>query len=876
MNRRTFLKDSGAILGAESLLGRSRALEASASGASPAATDGVASAQASDLRMQAKLDAVNSVWILTAPEAGFQERFAAKELARGLRNLGLAQEPRQASIRGVEPGTNDLVFRLAVRKAGFKHPEAYEILHSGSAGKATRVHLEGASPQAVLYSVFDLLERQGAFFGLDGEVYPLDPAHSLNLPSPNAGWSGHPRFNTRGLMPWPDFLNCITVYNREEYRAALEAMVRMRFNTLGIHAYSSDKEWTESFLSFEYGPTGHWAFRDTSATNRWGYLPERTSRFGMGAADFYVGEVFGSDATTHARSCWEDEQFAQKLWGEAFRYAQRLGIRTGVGFEPYSVPDEIVRAIPPQALFVNPHPKLPAPPVDPESMAAKDILETRLARLLEAYPEVDYVWLWEDEASNWASRDAHVPLSVTPFRQAYDFLRRHAPQKRMVISGWGGVVRHFAYFHEHLPEDVIFSALNDSVGWDPVSEEFGKLGSRERWPIPWLEDDPAMWLPQFHVYRFARDMDLASQYDCQGVFGIHWRTRIMNANTGFMARYAWQKPLRPEVYYQHFAGALARAPRAAKLAETLNSTDRDRLILSSWSGKIVDGHHQIHEYSGDYDQAFQYWNGYEPPESVKQSQAKVAQELRSLTNEASSPAEYERVNYITRHVEFLVPYSDSWGAAFHLYQVLEKADNLRKAGKKEEAKAMVQTEGLPFWLKIAPEVREAILDFQEVVSTRNDLGTLASMHNKYERLALFRLPASMKEFILDLPPEVQKASDEALAPDSEAHPRVFIPTRPTVLDPGEYVRIFAVAIGGREVNTPDLFSRRTSSGAWSSTSMTRVGRRTFTAEMAAANGEGPLLDYYVRAEFNTSGGKLTACAPIEGPHRFYTITLVEN
>lgn len=874
MNRRKFIQDSGALIAARPLLGKANSVQNSAFGTVPPGAQEVRGATSSALHMRARFDRVKTVWILTEPRAGFQEQFAASELARGLRNLGLAQEVRQASIQGTEPGNGDLVFMLGLNPGAFNHPEAYETLHLVPAGKAAHLQFTGASPQAVLYSVFDFLERQGAFFGLDGEVYPLDPAHSLNLPLPGNAWRAEPRFSTRGLMPWPDFLNCITVYNREEYRAAIEAMVRMRFNTLGVHVYSSGKEWTESFLSFEYGPTGHWAFTDTSATNRWGYLPERTSRYGMGAPEFYTGEVFGSGATTQARSCWEDEQFAQRLWGEAFRYARRLGVRTGVGFEPYSVPDEIVRAVPPQALFVNPHPKLPAPPIDPESRAAKDILEARLARLLEAYPDVDYVWLWEDEASNWASRNARVPLSVSPFRQAHDFLRRHAPEKRMVISGWGGVVRHFGYLHEHLPEDVVFSALDDSVGWDPVSEEFGKLGARERWPIPWLEDDPAMWLPQFHVYRFKRDMDLASQYGCQGVFGIHWRTRIMNANAGFFSRYAWQKPLDPEDYYQSFAAALARPSRSSKLAGLLNATDRDRLILSSWSGKIVDGHHEIHEYSGDYDEAFQYWNGYEPSARIKESQTRVAEELRSLTGQASSPAEHERLNYITRHVEFLLPYSESWSLAFHLYQVLEKADSLKKAGKAEQAGAIVRTEGIPLWLRLAPEVRKAILSFQEIVSTRNDLGTLASMHNKYERLALFRLPASMKEYLGELPPEIHKTAADALRPDHEAHPRVFVPTRPSLLGPGERVRIVAVATGGRLLNLPSLFTRRADSAGWQRMDMAHGGRRTFAAELEAANGKGPFLDFYVRAGFAASGGKVEASAPPEAPKRFYTITLV--
>jgi hypothetical protein len=78
--------------------------------------------------------------------------------------------------------------------------------------------------------VFDFLERQGAFFGLDGEVYPLEPSRTLNLPPAGTVWLAQPRFSTRGLVPWPNFLNCVTVYNREDWRAYLEAMLRMRFN----------------------------------------------------------------------------------------------------------------------------------------------------------------------------------------------------------------------------------------------------------------------------------------------------------------------------------------------------------------------------------------------------------------------------------------------------------------------------------------------------------------------------------------------------------------------------------------------------------------------------------------------------------------------
>ena len=870
IGRRKFLQDSSLCLGAGSLITGSRG-NWSGAGSSVLTGQAVASGgEARDLRMATNLGAAQTVWILRESTSGFEQKFASRELARGLRNLGVAREPTEATFTDATPAAEQYVFSLKVESSRFKHPEAYAI----SRQETSRVELIGSTPQAAVYAVFDFLERQGAFFGLDGEVYPLDPKQSLNLPPVGQPWQAQPRFKVRGLVPWPDFLNCVTVYNREDWRAYLEAMVRMRFNTLGVHVYSGEAQWTESFLSFEYAGAGHLAFTDTSATNRWGYLPERTSRFGMGSADFYADDVFGSEATTQARSCWEDEEFAQQLWAEAFRYARQLGIRTGVGFEPYQIPDEIFRATPPEAHYVSPSSKIPGPRIDPESVAAKDILEARLGRLLEAYPTVDYVWLWEDEQMNWASQKADVPLSVTPFKQAHDFLKRHAPDKRMVLSGWGGVVRHFAYFHKALPEDVIFTSLNDNLGWDPVSEEYGKLESRERWPIPWLEDDPAMWLPQFHVNRFVRDMDLAEKYGCQGLLGIHWRHRIMDADAGFQSRYSWQKDLTPTGFFQAFASVQAREPRAGSLAQVLDQTDRDRRILCSWTGEIKDGHHEIHEYTGDYDEAFEFWQGYEPTDAVKQSQAQVARRLRELADTASSAAERERLAYLAGFVEFVTPYSESWSLAFHLNQKLQAATMLRKQGKSDAARHLIEDEGVPLWLKLAPLVRQVFLQYQGIVATRNDLGQLASMHNKYERLALYRLRASIKEFLGELPPETEQLFAQVRKPNAQATGRLFVPTRPTMLNAQDRVRVHAVVPGSGEVAAVNLVTRPRESVEWTRSSMKVAGRRTYVTDLGYQTPAGPLMDYYVEAVCDVGGNNEVLSAPPEAPARFYTFTLI--
>ena len=772
-----------------------------------------------------------------------QHKLAQRELRRGLERLRV--------------NANNLVFSLRVEPQRFRNPEAYSISAEGG-----EVVFTGAGEQALLYAVFDFLERQGAFFGIDGESYPLEPSQKLVLPPAGRPWTATPRFAVRGLLPWPDFLNCISVYNEEDFRAYFEAMLRMRFNTFGMHVYTGANQWSESYLSFEFGGAGHLAYLDSSASKRWGYLPERTSRFTMGAAQFYDGEVFGSDATRLARDPWEAAERTRRLLRAAFRHAARLGIRTGIGFEPYQIPDEIWRALPPEVKPAQlPGRSQRGPRFDIESVTARDLLETRLGQLLEAYPEVDYVWLWEDEGMNWESRKTGIPLSVTPFTQAHDFLRRHAPKKRLVLSGWGGVARHFEYFHQRLPGEVIFSCLSDSLGWDPVHEVFGKLEGRERWPIPWLEDDPAMWLPQFHVHRFESDMNRAAGFGCQGLLGIHWRHRIVDPTAGFQARFSWDDKLTPAGYYRAYARTQAAGPRAARLAEVLADADRNRKLLSTFTGEFKDGHAVTHEFSGDYGEAFAFWNNYEPQAEVVESQKQVAAALRAIAAGAQSPAERERVEYLTRHVEFLVPYAEAWKVAHRLHLVLEAAGKL-KGG---EARDKVRGEGVPLWLRLAPEVRRAMLDFQRIVATRNDLGTLASLHNKFVRLALVRLRLSIKEYLGELPPETETLFGQVTRPDPQAPARLIVPTRPTLLGKGERVRILAVVIGASESQVA-LHTRLGGTKEFSASPASLLGRSTYQVTLGPFSSDAEFVDYYL------SAGKLVA--PPGAPEQVYSATLL--
>jgi hypothetical protein len=784
-------------------------------------------------------------------------RLGESEMATGLRALGIAKEV--AIVGELQAGEGQAHCLLTIEPGKFKGSEDYEISASGQ-----KVTLSAAGEQALLYAVFHFLEKQGTVFGIDGATEPIDHRSALHLPEPGQPWTASPRFAVRGLLPWPDFWNSISVYNDEDFKAYFAAMLRMRFNMFGMHVYTQNEPgpMAESYLSFDFAGSGHRAALEDTTVTSWGYLPQRTSTFKMGAAEFFDNETFGGDATRCGANNWDIARRTTSMMRAAFDFARELGIRTGIGFEPYQNPAEIVRALPPEALS--------HPGGFVESNTARDLLERRLADLLERYPMVDYVWLWQDEDANWESRTKNIPLSTTPFVQAHDFLKRHAPDKQLVLAGWGGVTRHFESLHQKLPEDIVFSALSDTLGWDPVNHGFGQLGSRERWSIPWIEDDPSMWFPQFRASRFQTDMQRAKNFGCQGVLGLHWRHRVIDPTATYLARACWDGTLTAQAHYRNFSAAQASGPRIDALAALFDECDEQHAISSTFLGTYDKfGFANRIELAGDYSEAFNYENN-EPELAILPKQREISQRFRQLASQAASPLEQNRVGYFAGFVGFMVPYCDAYEIAHKLNTLLQRAVKLRAAGKHEEARTQVLSQGVPLWLRMAPLVREVMLQYQAVVATRNDQGQLASMQNKFVRISLERLRLSIKEFVGELPTEMDQAYTTATSPESANRARVFIPTRPSLLKPGESLRIFIVAPGHPEVCEVKLLTRCQGTQEWQASVATHTGRSVYAATLGPFTAADRTVEYYV----TVTGQSPSLSAPPQAPVNVYTLNVL--
>jgi hypothetical protein len=85
------------------------------------------------------------------------------------------------------------------------------------------------------------------------------------------------------------------------------------------------------------------------------------------------------------------------------------------------------------------------------------------------------------------------------------------------------------------------TTINREVGKAPVDPGFARVHGRSLWAIPWMEDDPALTSPQLWAGRMRRDAADALRYGCDGLLGIHWRTRILSANVLALARAAWDQ-----------------------------------------------------------------------------------------------------------------------------------------------------------------------------------------------------------------------------------------------------------------------------------------------------------------------------------------------
>jgi len=164
-----------------------------------------------------------------------------------------------------------------------------------------------------------------------------------------------------------------------------------------------------------------------------------------------------------------------------------------------------------------------------------------------------------------------------------------------------------------------------------------------------------------------------------------------------------------------------------------------------------------------------------------------------------------------------------------------------------------------------------MLTYQAIIATRNDQGQLASMQNKLVRVALERLRLSIKEFVNDLPHTMEEAYTAAVAKDAAASNRIFLPTRPSLLNAGDSVRLFLVTTGVFSPAPISFYTRPFGESGWKTTPAIHIGRSVYSVTLGPFEANDRIISYYASVAAN--GSLITA--PLEAPANAYWLNILD-
>jgi len=442
----------------------------------------------------------------------------------------------------------------------------------------------GGDEVGTLYGAYRLAECLGVRFYLHGDVIPDEP---MRFELPQLDEQGKPLFGLRGLNPWGTHAFGIDWWTTEDYKAHITQLAKMRMNFIGFHCYPDysgivlpePTVWIglkgdfddQGRVKVSY-PTRLTHTMESVPAWAWGD-PMKTSDYHLGAAMLFDRDDAGSEAMAEGASQANPVEAQNAVFNhcgamyrEAFGLARALGVKTCIGTEvpsrkyPHAMPTVLVERIQAQK----------KDPTDPA--VVQEVYEAMFQRIMKTHP-LDYYWLWTLEDWRTGNTPEELKTTVEHFDRAYKAIQRVGAPFKLATAGWVlGPQEDRAAYDQLLPKDVAVSSINTELGFDPVEPGYARIHGREKWAIPWLEDDLALANPQLWVGRIRKDAADALAYNCTGLFGIHWRTQIIAPNFAALAQAGWsQTPWNPEpgkVPASVFQSPADYGPRGGKLAGT--------------------------------------------------------------------------------------------------------------------------------------------------------------------------------------------------------------------------------------------------------------------------------------------------------------------
>jgi hypothetical protein len=570
----------------------------------------------------------------------------------------------------------------------------------------------GGDSLSTLHGAYRFCELLGVRFYLHGDVVP-DERILASLPEVHE--TGKPRFELRGTVPFHDFPMGPDWWNVDDYKGYISQLAKMRMNFVGFHTYPENRHraeptvWLglkEDILAGGRVKHSYPSCFDTTRRNDWGYLAVDTSDWVFGSASIFERDDFGANIMRGFTPLPDSDKDCNLLFErmavmlkDTFAFAGRVGVKTCVGTE---IPLRL-----PEALREH----LENTGRDPDDPAVlEEIYDGLFSRIKASYP-IDYYWLWTDEG--WKKEDPE--RLVEEVRIAHRSAAKAGLDCRLATCGWTlGAEPVRKLFEEQLPEDVAMSAINPRYGRLPVDEAFAEIKDREKWAIPWFESDsPAIGYPELRVGMMIRDADRASAFGCNGLMGLHWKTRGIDQNASALAWLGWEEKVDVAEVYRDYCATSFGPEAADDIAEILLSVDgclpkTGPTTCCRFPGFSPSGH---------------------PWEEEKENFAFVDRlaELRPRIKGRGSLMRFDYWLNQFGHMKETAHASCTW----HQYNAV--IDRIASVAKKDpaEARSLTEKEALPLQDRMLEHTRRIYQMYLASVSTPGDLGTISLWNRRW-------------------------------------------------------------------------------------------------------------------------------------------------
>jgi len=719
-------------------------------------------------------------------------------------------------------------------------------------GGSNFLKITGGSALSLLYGAYEFAEQLGVHFYLHGDVIP-DEKIAFRLP--DLDMRKKPLFVTRGILPFHDFPEGPDWWNENDYKAIIAQLPKLKMNFIGFHTYpwrtgfngegpkAEPLVWIgkeEDVNSDGTVKTAYPVLHFNTGDSTWGYHPAQTSDFLTGAGQLFEADSFGSDYMKNL-SPWphSDEENIRifnesgRVFSKVFSLARTLGVKTCVGTEtPLIIPEPLKEKFGIKKA---------------SEKESKELYRGLFSRIQKTYP-LDYYWLWTPEGWTWNGvEDKVIKETEKDMQIAFEVLKETGSPFTLATCGWVlGPPEDRAHFDRILPKNVPFSCINRGVGYTPVEKGFLDINSRSKWSIPWMEDDPALLTAQLWVGRIRKDAADSWEYGCDGLIGIHWRTRIISPNIRALAEAAWacdtydlkatDRDLPVEDFYTDWIKTEfgINDSELVKIFTTLDSKGTESeegnkgdapLNASDWimgPGAIMTNRDpaDLQERIGRYD---------------------FLTELEKFRTKISGKGNIERFDYWLNAFRFNQAVLETALAQVRLNQAIDNIKNETDESKQVE---IVRNLAVPLRIELAEKwgiMNRILLAF---VSTNGELGTIANleMHGMRKNGNLNGHDEYLKSILKSDLPENSRVSSTF-----SGETRIVVTTNQTILQKGDDFNLRIRILSESEKLSGMIFYKALGTRNLSAVSLERIKSNVFEVKLTSAEVPDD-FEYYIEVD----------------------------